>query len=40
MGHGRYIYTFEGDGRYAFSIEQSQDAKTWTTFMESTWRRK
>ena len=40
MGHGRYIYVFEGDGRYSFRIEQSQDGKQWMTFMDSRYTRK
>jgi len=40
MGHSRYIYTFEKDGRYKFVIENSQDGKQWATFMEGTYIRK
>ncbi len=40
MGHSRYAYTFEGDGRYAFRIEHSQDRKTWALFMEGRYTRK
>ena len=40
MGHHRYVYTFEGEGRHTFKLEQSQDGKTWATFMEGRYRRK
>jgi hypothetical protein len=39
MGHNRYIYDLQGDGRYRFSIEHSSDGKAWTSFMEGTYRR-
>jgi uncharacterized protein DUF1579 len=34
MGHARYTYTFESEGRHTFTIENSQDGKSWATFME------
>jgi len=37
-GKSRYVYTFAGD-RYDFRIEASSDGETWTTFMDSTYRR-
>jgi hypothetical protein len=40
MGQGRYTYDFEGEGRYRFKIENSQDGKQWTTFMEGMYSRK
>jgi len=40
LGHARYIYTFEKDGRYKFAIQNSQDGKQWATFMEGTYTRK
>ena len=40
MGHGRYSYTLESDGRYLMSIDNSQDGKSWTRFMEGTYTRK
>lgn len=40
MGHSRYVYTFEGEGRYAFRLENSQDGKQWATFMEARYRRR
>jgi hypothetical protein len=40
MGHSRYVYTFEGEGRYAFKIENSQDGKQWATFMEGRYTRR
>ena len=33
MGHSRYVYLFEGDGRYTFRIEHSRDGKDWSTFL-------
>jgi hypothetical protein len=38
-GHARYEYRFDGEDQYAFTISRSQDGKTWTTWMESAWRR-
>jgi hypothetical protein len=40
MGHSRYVYTFEGEGRYAFRLENSQDGERWATFMEGRYRRR
>jgi hypothetical protein len=40
MGHQRYVYTFEGHDRQRFRLEQSQDGKQWTLFMEGTYRRR
>ncbi len=40
MGHSRYTYTMEGEGRYRFLIENSQDGKAWKPFMEGTYTRK
>mgnify|MGYP003580399889 CR=1 FL=1 len=40
MGQGRYIYDFEGEGKYRFKIENSQDGKQWSTFMEGMYTRK
>lgn len=34
MGMSRYSYELEGEGRYRFSIENSQDGKNWTKFMD------
>jgi hypothetical protein len=39
MGHSRYIYDLQADGRYHFAIEHSQDGKAWTKFMDGTYRR-
>jgi hypothetical protein len=33
MGHSRYVYVFEGDGRIAFRIESSRDGHDWATFL-------
>jgi hypothetical protein len=38
MGHGRYTYVFDDDG-YTFKIDNSQDGKTWTPFMEGRYTR-
>ena len=40
MGHHRYAYEFEGEGKYHFKLEHSQDGKAWTTFMEGHYTRK
>ena len=40
MGHSRYIYQFEGENRIAFSIENSQDGRSWSPFLESQFTRK
>jgi len=39
MGHTRYTYVFECDGLYTFRLENSPDGKTWTTFLDGTYRR-
>ena len=39
MGHSRYTYDLQADGRYRFSIEHSQDGKSWATFMDGAYRR-
>jgi len=39
MGHSRYTYDFQAEGKYRFSIEHSQDAKSWATFMDGNYRR-
>ena len=33
MGHSRYNYDLQSDGRHHFTIEHSQDGKAWTAFM-------
>ena len=40
MGHSKYIYKFTGENTYDFSIEQSQDGKTWKPFVTSKWTRR
>ena len=40
MGHSRYTYLFEGEGRYTFRIDQSQDGKQWAPFMEGRYTRR
>jgi len=40
MGHGRLTYDFQGEGRYAFRMEHSEDGSKWTTFLESVYTRK
>lgn len=35
MGHVRYTYTFHKDGTQGFTIENSQDGQTWSTFIEA-----
>ena len=40
QGHGRYTYTFLGEGRYKFTLEGSMDGKNWSQFMEGNYRRK
>lgn len=39
QGHGRYVYTFEAEGRYRFRIDGSQDGAHWTAFMEARYMR-
>ena len=40
MGHGRFTYEFQGEGRYHFKLENSQDGKQWAAFMEGVYTRK
>jgi len=40
MGQQRYIFITEGTTRYTFKIENSQDGKTWNTFMEGKYTKK
>ena len=40
MGHSRYTYDFQGEGRYRFMIENSQDGKQWAPMMEAQYTRK
>lgn len=40
MGQSRYVYTVEQGGRYDFLIEQSQDGKQWSRFIEGRYTRK
>ena len=40
MGHQRYIYKFQGPGKYEFRIEMSPDGRNFAPWMESTWTRK
>ncbi len=40
MGHCRYIYTLEKDGRYGFLMETSQDGNKWAPMLESMHTRK
>jgi len=40
MGHGRFSYEFEGEGKYRFKIENSTDGKQWALFMEGKYTRK
>jgi uncharacterized protein DUF1579 len=40
MGHSRYTYALEGEGRYSFLLENSQDGKQWASFMEGRYTRK
>jgi len=39
MGHARYTYTLEGEGRYSFRIENSQDGERWTPMMDGRYTR-
>lgn len=39
MGHSRYTYIMEKDGRYRFRIENSQDGKEWAPFMDGAYTR-
>ena len=38
-GHSRYIYTFEGNDRYTFRLENSTDGKSWAPMMEGKYKR-
>jgi hypothetical protein len=40
MGHSRYTYDLQGEGRYKFTIENSQDGQQWAPFMEAHYTRK
>ena len=40
IGHSRYSYDFQGEGRYRFMIENSQDGKEWVPFMEAQYHRR
>lgn len=40
MGRSRYIYKFQGDGRYEFSIRMSRDGKTFEDWLTSSWTRR
>jgi len=39
MGHARYTYTLEAEGRYTFRIDHSEDGERWVPFMEGTYKR-
>ena len=39
MGQGRYTYEMQGEGKYRFTIENSQDGKTWAMFMDGQYKR-
>jgi uncharacterized protein DUF1579 len=40
MGHSRYSYNFDGDKRFTFTIDSSQDGRSWATIMEGRYTRK
>ena len=40
MGMSRYIYKLQGAAKYAFEIQNSQDGKEWTTFIDGTYTKK
>lgn len=40
MGHGRFTYNFDGEGRYTFRMEGSQDGTQWMTMMEGRYTRR
>lgn len=40
MGQSRYSYAFDGENRLTFTLESSQDGRTWTTLMEGRYTRK
>lgn len=37
LGFSRYVYRFEGDGRYAFEILMSDDGESYRPWLESSW---
>jgi hypothetical protein len=39
MGHHRYVYELKGPDRYAFAMDHSQDGKSWSTMMDSEFRK-
>ena len=39
MGQGRYSYEMQGEGRYRFTIENSQDGKNWAMFMDGQYKK-
>lgn len=39
MGHSRYTYEFQDDRTYTFKLEQSRDGKSWSTFVDGTYKR-
>jgi len=39
MGHARYVYRAEGDRKYYFRIENSQDGSNWAPMMEGWYNR-
>jgi hypothetical protein len=39
MGHGKFTFVIEGEGKYTFKIDFSQDGKNWMPFMEGKYKR-
>ena len=39
MGHSRYTYGFEHDGKYTLKIEFSQDGRDWMPFLDGNYTR-
>jgi hypothetical protein len=39
-GQSRFVYTFQGDGRYHFKIEMSRDGLAWSKMMEGNYTRR
>lgn len=39
QGRSRYVYRFESDDRFTFSIESSRDGGEWKSFMDSVYTR-
>jgi len=39
MGHNRITYGFDSKDRYTFKLEQSQDGKSWTPFIDGVYKR-